>query len=44
MVLDITPEKSIYRDYSIISQDSIIKVIKEKAIKSDKQLIHKNEL
>ncbi len=34
MVLDITPEKSIYRDYSIISQDSIIKVIKEKAIKS----------
>ncbi|THV59959.1 GLPGLI family protein [Chryseobacterium candidae] len=34
MVLDITPEKSIYRDYSIISQDSIIKVIKEKAIRS----------
>ncbi|WP_326980934.1 GLPGLI family protein [Chryseobacterium sp. MYb264] len=34
MVLDITSEKSIYRDYSIISQDSIIKAIKEKAIKS----------
>lgn len=34
MVLDITSEKSIYRDYLIISQDSIIKVIKEKAVKA----------
>jgi GLPGLI family protein len=34
MVLDITSEKSIYRDYLIISQDSIIKAIKEKTIKS----------
>ncbi len=34
MVLDITSKKSVYRDYLIISQDSIIKAIKEKAVKS----------